>query len=74
MNKFSEWLHSTFPILWSPQFWGVVGLATFTLAKAKGWLDADWSLWFQTVFGLGTGIGTAAKLIKKAKAGVTPQA
>jgi hypothetical protein len=63
-----NWLKNTFPILWSPQFWGVVGLATFTLAKAKGWLDADLSIWFQTVFGLGTGIGTAAKMIKKAKA------
>ena len=65
MTSLLTWLKSTFPLLWSPRFWGVVLTATVMLAKSKGWLDDMWMEWLQTIFGGATVVGTIGWAAKK---------
>lgn len=65
MEKFILWMRAAWPVLFSPQFWGIVATATFTLAKAKHWVDQDYGLWLQTIFGFTTAVGVGFKAIKK---------
>ena len=60
-------LRKHFPVLFSPQFWGIVGTALFVLAGQKGWFDAYWMEFFSKIFGFGTAVGITNKTIRKLK-------
>ena len=63
--KFIEWLRVTAPVLFSPQFWGIVATATFGLAVKKSWIDPDIAQYLRDIFGFATTVGISFKLAKK---------
>lgn len=65
------WLKTNFPVLFSPQFWGIVSTAFFNLVRVKGWLDADWMMFVTAVFGAATLTGITFKTAQKVGGTVT---
>lgn len=65
--KFIDFLREHFPVLFSPQFWGIFATATLIYLKAKGWIDELTAEWLATIFGISTTVGFANKMVKKIK-------
>jgi hypothetical protein len=73
MKEFLSWLKVSIPVLFSPQFWGVVATAFFNLGRVKGWIDVDWMTFFTVISGGATTIGAGLKAARSLRGTVNAQ-
>lgn len=66
-----RWLKDTFPILWSPQFWGIVITAFFHYCLAKGWIGTLEATLLRDIAAAATLVGFGNKVAKKIGGTVT---